>query len=131
MTDKTVSLPETPKHSGFIKNNLRNYGMLMSLVAISRACAASVQKTTKSRDMRGSTRTPPARTRSGGGWRAKPGGRPAVGSTCDQSTETGRGGSMMRRVVRSGHISRARVSNTYSMLRGSVVPARCDVSRHR
>ncbi|UGY13242.1 sugar ABC transporter permease [Bradyrhizobium septentrionale] len=34
MTDKTVSLPETPKHSGFIKNNLRNYGMLLSLLAI-------------------------------------------------------------------------------------------------
>src|SRR6059058_5251152 len=34
MTDKTVSLPETAKHSGFIKNNLRNYGMLLSLFAI-------------------------------------------------------------------------------------------------
>src|SRR5262245_41636922 len=31
MTDKTVSLPG---HAGFIKNNLRNYGMLLSLVAI-------------------------------------------------------------------------------------------------
>jgi len=34
MTDKTVSLPEERKGSGFIKNNLRNYGMLLSLVAI-------------------------------------------------------------------------------------------------
>src|ERR1700756_5326491 len=34
MTDKTVSLPEERRHTGFIKNNLRNYGMLMSLVAI-------------------------------------------------------------------------------------------------
>ncbi|WLA80089.1 multiple monosaccharide ABC transporter permease [Bradyrhizobium elkanii] len=34
MTDKTVSLPETARHSGFIKNNLRNYGMLLSLLAI-------------------------------------------------------------------------------------------------
>ena len=34
MTDKTVSLPETPRHSGFIKNNLRSYGMLLSLLAI-------------------------------------------------------------------------------------------------
>src|SRR3989442_12716928 len=31
MTDKTVSLPG---HTGFIKNNLRNYGMLLSLFAI-------------------------------------------------------------------------------------------------
>jgi putative multiple sugar transport system permease protein len=31
MTDKTVSLPG---HAGFIKNNLRNYGMLLSLFAI-------------------------------------------------------------------------------------------------
>ncbi|WP_426436654.1 multiple monosaccharide ABC transporter permease [Bradyrhizobium genosp. P] len=31
MTDKTVSLPG---HVGFIKNNLRNYGMLLSLLAI-------------------------------------------------------------------------------------------------
>src|ERR1700749_1095742 len=34
MTDKTVSLPEERRHGSFIKNNLRNYGMLMSLVAI-------------------------------------------------------------------------------------------------
>src|ERR1700740_3486420 len=34
MTDKTVSLPEERQHGGFIKNNLRNYGMLMSLIAI-------------------------------------------------------------------------------------------------
>src|SRR6187401_668865 len=33
MTDKTVSLPEE-RHSGFIKNNLRTYGMLLSLFAI-------------------------------------------------------------------------------------------------
>jgi putative multiple sugar transport system permease protein len=33
MTDKTVSLPER-RHLGFIKNNLRNYGMLLSLFAI-------------------------------------------------------------------------------------------------
>ena len=33
MTDKTVSLPK-PSHAGFIKNNLRNYGMLLSLFAI-------------------------------------------------------------------------------------------------
>jgi putative multiple sugar transport system permease protein len=31
MTDKTVALPG---HAGFIKNNLRNYGMLLSLFAI-------------------------------------------------------------------------------------------------
>ena len=31
MTDKAVALPG---HTGFIKNNLRNYGMLMSLLAI-------------------------------------------------------------------------------------------------
>src|SRR5438034_9854095 len=31
MTDKTISLPG---HAGFIKNNLRNYGMLLSLFAI-------------------------------------------------------------------------------------------------
>jgi putative multiple sugar transport system permease protein len=34
MTDKTVSLPEQPRHGGFIKNNLRDYGMLLSLFAI-------------------------------------------------------------------------------------------------
>jgi len=34
MTDKTVSLPEERRHAGFIKNNLRNYGMLLSLFAI-------------------------------------------------------------------------------------------------
>ena len=34
MTDKTVSLPEGPRHAGFIRNNLRNYGMLLSLLAI-------------------------------------------------------------------------------------------------
>src|SRR3954471_10589596 len=34
MTDKTVSLPEEGRHGSFIKNNLRNYGMLMSLIAI-------------------------------------------------------------------------------------------------
>lgn len=34
MTDKTVSLPEDRRHAGFIKNNLRNYGMLLSLFAI-------------------------------------------------------------------------------------------------
>src|SRR3954452_14702844 len=34
MTDKTVSLTEERRHGSFIKNNLRNYGMLMSLVAI-------------------------------------------------------------------------------------------------
>jgi len=32
MTDKTVSLPG--RHAGFIKNNLRSYGMLLSLFAI-------------------------------------------------------------------------------------------------
>src|SRR5213593_2483422 len=31
MTDKAVALPG---HTGFIKNNLRNYGMLLSLFAI-------------------------------------------------------------------------------------------------
>src|SRR6186713_2329719 len=31
MTDKAVALPG---HTGFIKNNLRNYGMLLSLIAI-------------------------------------------------------------------------------------------------
>ena len=34
MTDKTVSLPEQPTHGSFIKNNLRSYGMLMSLFVI-------------------------------------------------------------------------------------------------
>ena len=34
MTDKTVSLPEERRHAGFIKNNLRSYGMLLSLFAI-------------------------------------------------------------------------------------------------
>src|SRR5882762_6630749 len=34
MTDKTVSLPEEPPHAGFIRNNLRNYSMLLSLFAI-------------------------------------------------------------------------------------------------
>ena len=33
MTDKTVLLPEE-RHAGFIKNNLRTYGMLLSLFAI-------------------------------------------------------------------------------------------------
>jgi putative multiple sugar transport system permease protein len=33
MSDKTVSLPKY-RHAGFIKNNLRNYGMLLSLFAI-------------------------------------------------------------------------------------------------
>src|SRR6201994_588617 len=34
MTDKTVSLPEQKQHGSFIKNNLRSYGMLMSLFVI-------------------------------------------------------------------------------------------------
>ena len=34
MTDKTVSLPEKPRHAGFIRNNLRNYSMLLSLFVI-------------------------------------------------------------------------------------------------
>ena len=34
MTDKTVSFPEERRHAGFIKHNLRNYGMLLSLFAI-------------------------------------------------------------------------------------------------
>ena len=34
MTGKTVSLPEERRHAGFIKNNLRSYGMLLSLLAI-------------------------------------------------------------------------------------------------
>src|ERR1700751_1467873 len=34
MTDKTASLPEKRQHGGVSKNNLRNYGMLLSLLAI-------------------------------------------------------------------------------------------------
>jgi putative multiple sugar transport system permease protein len=38
MTDKTVSLPEERKEErkggSFLRNNLRNYGMLLSLFAI-------------------------------------------------------------------------------------------------
>jgi putative multiple sugar transport system permease protein len=34
MTDKTVSLPEGPRHAGFVRNNLRNYSMLLSLFVI-------------------------------------------------------------------------------------------------
>src|SRR3954447_12002710 len=34
MTDKTVSLPEEKSHGGFLKNNLRSYGMLLSLFVI-------------------------------------------------------------------------------------------------
>ena len=34
MTDKSVSLPEERKAGGFIRNNLRTYGMLLSLLAI-------------------------------------------------------------------------------------------------
>jgi len=34
MTDKTVSLPEQKAHGSFIKNNLRSYGMLVSLFVI-------------------------------------------------------------------------------------------------
>src|SRR5206468_4422623 len=34
MTDKTDSLPGESRHAGFIKHNLRNYGMLLSLFAI-------------------------------------------------------------------------------------------------
>ncbi len=34
MTDKTVSLPEPKAHGSFIKNNLRSYGMLLSLFVI-------------------------------------------------------------------------------------------------
>src|SRR5947209_10225905 len=34
MTDKTGSLPEERRHAGFIKHNLRTYGMLLSLFAI-------------------------------------------------------------------------------------------------
>src|SRR5260370_15160448 len=38
MTEKTVSLPEQRQHGGFIKNNRRNYGMLLSLFAIMLFC---------------------------------------------------------------------------------------------
>lgn len=34
MTDKTVSLPEQRTHGSFLKNNLRSYGMMLSLAAI-------------------------------------------------------------------------------------------------
>jgi putative multiple sugar transport system permease protein len=34
MTDKTVAAPEERKHAGFLKNNLREYGMLLSLGTI-------------------------------------------------------------------------------------------------
>jgi putative multiple sugar transport system permease protein len=34
VTDKTISLPQDRRHAGFLKNNLRNYGMLLSLFAI-------------------------------------------------------------------------------------------------
>ena len=34
MNDKTVMLPEARKHAGFLKANLREYGMLLSLLAI-------------------------------------------------------------------------------------------------
>ena len=34
MSDKTVTLPEARKHAGFLKANLREYGMLLSLFAI-------------------------------------------------------------------------------------------------
>jgi putative multiple sugar transport system permease protein len=34
MSDKTVTLPEAPKHAGFLKANLRENGMLLSLFAI-------------------------------------------------------------------------------------------------
>jgi putative multiple sugar transport system permease protein len=34
MSDKTVALPEARKHEGFLKANLREYGMLLSLFAI-------------------------------------------------------------------------------------------------
>ncbi len=34
MSDKTVALPEAHKHAGFLKANLREYGMLLSLFAI-------------------------------------------------------------------------------------------------
>jgi putative multiple sugar transport system permease protein len=34
MSEKTVAAPEPHKHAGFLKNNLREYGMLLSLFAI-------------------------------------------------------------------------------------------------
>ncbi|MGV6872401.1 multiple monosaccharide ABC transporter permease [Pseudochelatococcus sp. B33] len=34
MSDKTAVLPESPRHTGFVKNNLREYGMLLSLFVI-------------------------------------------------------------------------------------------------
>ena len=34
MSDKTAALPEAGKHAGFLKANLREYGMLLSLFAI-------------------------------------------------------------------------------------------------
>jgi putative multiple sugar transport system permease protein len=34
MSDKTAALAEAPKHAGFLKANLREYGMLLSLFAI-------------------------------------------------------------------------------------------------
>ena len=34
MSDKTVTLPDEHKHAGFLKANLREYGMLLSLLAI-------------------------------------------------------------------------------------------------
>ncbi|MCK0197693.1 sugar ABC transporter permease [Ancylobacter sp. 6x-1] len=34
MSEKTVALPEEPRHAGFLKTNLREYGMLISLFAI-------------------------------------------------------------------------------------------------
>src|SRR6201986_5185425 len=34
MTDKTVSLPKQQPYGSFIKNNLRSYGMLLSLFTI-------------------------------------------------------------------------------------------------
>jgi putative multiple sugar transport system permease protein len=34
MSDKTVMLPGAPQHAGFLKANLREYGMLLSLFAI-------------------------------------------------------------------------------------------------
>src|SRR5947209_20433465 len=34
MTDKTGSLPEERRHAGFIKHNLRTYGMMLSLLVI-------------------------------------------------------------------------------------------------
>ena len=34
MSDKTVTLPDEHKHAGFLKANLREYGLLLSLLAI-------------------------------------------------------------------------------------------------